>query len=69
MKPMKHLVHNQLRELRQKRGLTLAKVADQAKLSVPTVARAELGHELSLTNALKLAAFYKQSIEQLWGRA
>lgn len=58
----------QLRELREKHGLTLRDVAKHSGVSVATIARAEWGAELCLSQALKLAHFFEYGIEQIWTR-
>lgn len=59
-----------LREFRHRRGLTQAEVAERSGVSVAAVWAAERGADVSLTTAVKLAAFYDTPIERLWtGRA
>ena len=56
-----------LKTLRQSLGLTHQQVADGAKLGSATNARdAELGFDIFLTTALKLARFYGVAVESIW---
>lgn len=57
---------NTLKSTREELGLTQCDVATGSGVNSATVADAEAGFEVMLTNALKLAAFFGKSVEQLW---
>jgi len=54
-----------LRDLRKGLGLTLREVAG-CGVDIATINRAEYGHEIHLSHALALAAFYEKPIEEIW---
>jgi len=57
---------NILRQTREAHNLTQRDVSTGSGVNIATVADAEVGFQVNLTTALKLAAFYGKSIEELW---
>ena len=62
----KILLDSTASEFRNRLRLSQQDVADALSLCVPSVRSAEVGHELSLTTAIKIAQFYGVPVEQLW---
>lgn len=57
---------NVLCAIREGLGLTQRDVSSGSGVNNATVADAEAGFEVSLTTAIKLAAFFGKPIEELW---
>lgn len=57
---------SRLRALRAALGLTQRDVSVGSGVNNATVADAEAGFEMTLTNALKLAKFFGKPVEELW---
>lgn len=55
-----------LKKVREELGLTQRDVSTGSGINNATVCDAELGFEVTLSTALKLAAFFGKSIESLW---
>jgi hypothetical protein len=56
-----------LKEIRLDMFLTLADVS-KSGVDMATIARAEGGAEIKLSNAIRLAAFFQRPVEQIWKR-
>lgn len=54
-----------LRARRERRGVTLAQVAVAARLTAPTVARAEAGENVSLRTVAALVGYYGRGVLKL----
>lgn len=59
-------LHCSVRERRQADGLTLQQVADGADVSLTTIARMEIGGQVTLSNALRVARWFGLPVEELW---
>lgn len=66
---MKHKPNKTLISLREDRGLTLRDAAKGAKVSLGTIYRAEGGDLLRVDHALRIARFYKRTVEHIWKTA
>lgn len=60
---------NRILELRGALGLTTRDVSGATGISNSVICRAEHGMEVWISTALKLAKFFEQPVEQIWGRA
>jgi DNA-binding XRE family transcriptional regulator len=54
-----------LHTLRKNLGLTLRDVS-KCGVDIATIARAERGHEIHLSHALRLAALFERSVSDIW---
>lgn len=55
-----------LRKIRKELGLTLRDVEKGSGVNLPGIWRCEIGAEVELSKALKLAKFFGVPVEQLW---
>lgn len=58
-----------LRELRESLGLSYREVSGAVGLSIAGLYEVEMGADTLLSTARRLAAFYGESVEELWGEA
>jgi DNA-binding XRE family transcriptional regulator len=59
------IFHCKIREMRKKLNLTLRDVSGSG-VDIATLSRAERGHELRLSNALAIAAFFECDPRDIW---
>jgi DNA-binding XRE family transcriptional regulator len=59
-------VGNCLKDLREKQGLSRADVENGSGVGSQTVASAESGGDVTISRAMRLAAFYERKIEDIW---
>jgi DNA-binding XRE family transcriptional regulator len=64
MRAVKHSC--QLKLIRLRLGISQRQVANAVGVSRGTIENAEIGAELSLSNARAIAAFFKMSVDELW---
>lgn len=57
------------KELRTELGLTQTEVAEAIGTTTSSIISAEMGFDMYLSTALKLAAFYGRTVEQIWSLA
>ena len=63
---MREALRCTVRERRKADGLTLQEVADGADVSLTTLARLEVGGQVTLSNALRVARWFGVPVEELW---
>lgn len=59
-------VGNVLADLRDKAGLSLSDVENGSGVGSQTVASAENGGDVSISRAMRLAAFYGRKVDEVW---
>jgi putative transcriptional regulator len=65
--PVKHVVVNRLRELRQEAGLTQEQLADDLDVTRHTILALEVGRYVpSIELALRLAAYFNRPLETIF---
>lgn len=56
-----------LRAVRMHLGLSMLDVSRETGLSYTAVRNADIGRDVTITTALRIAAFFGRSVEELWG--